>query len=155
MALAGDPAALVSGVAAYLAADGPADLVTVGAWLPAVEPSRARMPAAYVHVLAIPNTRAALTGGGGARERTYRLAVDVWRGLPEQAVGEAQAAAAVLAQAVQDFLLTDPTLDGIVSTSGGASECRLLDDTYADLLEGRGLTAWRVTLDCSVYSVLS
>lgn len=155
MALAADPGALVAGVAAYLVSDGPADLATVGAWLPSVEPSRARMPAAYAHVLAIPNARAALTGAGGARERTYRLAVDVWRAMPEQAVGEAQAAAAVLAQAVQDFLLTDPTLDGLVSTSGGTCECRLMDDAYADLLEGRGIVVWRITLDCSVYSVLS
>lgn len=153
-ATATSPSEVVAGVVRWLQADPALDGVpTIAGWIPAVEPARPRMPAVYVHLLGFPDMREAFNGRGGVRDRTYRLAVDVWWSVQGSDPTGDQAAAADLVETILDRLVSDPTWDSLVCHSGGNVDVNLVDDTYADLLAGRGILSWRISLDADRYPI--
>lgn len=127
---------------------------TVQAWLPALgEPSRVAMPAVLVHVVGLPDTRVALNGAGGMRQRSYGLAVDVWWSVTAQSPEVAQAGCADLVETVIDRLADDPSWNGAVVHSGARFDAAPLDDTYDALLTGRGVFAWRIRLSADLFPI--
>lgn len=148
------PAAVVESCADWLAASPvvSTQATTVRAWLPPLgEPSRTVMPAVLVHLVGVPDSRAAFNGAGGVRHRQYQLAVDVWWSVTTQTVGEAQSGCAELVETVIARLADDPTWGSDVVHSGGRIDARPLEDSYDDLLEGRGVFAWRITVTADLY----
>jgi len=148
------PSEIVDGVVRWLtSATTLATVPTIAAWLPSVEPSRPRMPAVYVHLLGIPDARAAFNGQGGVRDRTYRVAVDVWWSITNPDPTGDQADVADLTEDVLTRLASDPTWGGLVLRSGGQVTVGPLDDTYTDLLAGRGILTWRIAVDADRYPI--
>lgn len=101
----------------------------------------------------MPDVRASFNGAGGVRQRTLRLSVDVWWSITGPDPTGDQAAALDLTEQVIDRLIADPTWDGLVSHSTGIVDCQLADDTYGDLLAGRGILTWRISLDAHRYPI--
>lgn len=151
---ADSPSTLIAGLVRWVR-NGPtlSGVPTVEGWLPAIEPARPKMPAVYCHLLALPDARESFNGRGGVRQRTYRCGLDVWWHISTADPAAAQADAADLVELVVERVVSEPTWDGLVTHSGGNVDVRLLDDTYDDILAGRGVIAWRIAVDAHLYPI--
>lgn len=149
------PSDVVAGFVRWLTAD-PALMSaaqTIAAWIPSVEPARPRMPAVYVSLAGFPDARESVNGRGGVRYRRYSVVVDVWWSITSSDPTGDQAAAADIVERILDRLVSDPTWDGVVIHSGANVDVQIADDTYADLLAGRGILAWRITFDADRHPI--